>query len=107
MRDIKFKTKRNIKFRAWDQELKYMLQWDRLEMYHFYDDDYILMEYMEHKDVNGKEIYEGDILIADYGYCGVVEHDWFTFMKSEILPSDYVEVIGNIYENPELLENTI
>jgi len=107
MEEIKFKTKRNIKFRAWDQELKYMLQWDRLEMYHFYDDDYILMQYMEHKDVNGKEIYERDILKADWGYVGVVEYDWFMFMKSEGRISDNVEVVGNTYENPELMENKI
>lgn len=101
--DIKM---REIKFRAWDKTLKYMIQWDKIEMYHFYDDDFILMQYMNEKDVNGKEIYEDDIIKAAYGYTGLVEHDWFIFMKSECRIDDNMKVIGNIYENSELLEKS-
>jgi len=108
---------REIKFRAWydrswftDQGLEnedkgFMMSWNELDIHHFYDDDVKLMQYTGLKDINGKEIYEGDILKSGWGYSGVVEYDSFMFMKSEGRISDDVEIIGNIYENPELLEN--
>lgn len=87
-----------------------------------YDEDYKLMQFTGLHDRNGKEIYEGDIL------CDVVERGkeqptflykvewaddigpgWFSmaprgrcFLK-EMRMSLY-EIIGNIYENPELLK---
>jgi len=53
------------------------------------------------------EIYEGDIAQADWGYgCPrvVVELESFYYAKGECCISDEIEVIGNIYENPELME---
>ena len=81
----------------------------------------ILMQYTGLKDKNGKEIYEGDIVETVYTdhkkHKGViysqptrlnwsVKHSPFAnqdlFVYSR--PDCSVEIIGNIYENPELLE---
>jgi len=90
-----------------------------------------IMQYTGLKDKNGKEIYEGDILRLDGGGNSIAgevieEFGCFCFKAPWIkadLPDrpakhwpelkyyteiDFVEceVIGNIYENPELLEST-
>ena len=76
-------------------------------------EDVELMQYTGLKDKNGKEIYEGDIVkISDDIYCQVMWFDKFAsfFLINEIgeaYKMSFVhnyEVIGNIYENPELLE---
>mgnify|MGYP001233689767 FL=1 len=77
----------------------------------------ILMQYTGLKDKNGKEIYEGDIIRESDGdggyiYAKVVYYkDGFMGKEKGFEPeypiSDFkneTEVIGNIYENPELLE---
>ena len=75
-----------------------------------------LMQYTGLKDKDGKEIYEGDILRDEYGSRKVkwiMEHCAFLVFATN--PSRYIamesdgqlkntEIIGNIYENPELLE---
>ena len=77
----------------------------------------ILMEYTGLKDKNNKEIYEGDIvkLRANHG-IGVIKYsdEWGAFVVEYIKPrplvvlgmnyyKEDIEVIGNIYENSELL----
>ena len=122
-------TQSEIKFRAWDNEAKNMVRSGGLYMslhrcdvleywgnepYSEYTDKYVLMQYTGLKDKNGKEIYEGDIL-SEWGmdkehYRYAVE-DMVDFLIS-YGDSDHWdggsfpgiwEVIGNIYENPELL----
>lgn len=75
-----------------------------------------LMQYTGLKDKDGKEIYEGDILRDEYGSGKVkwiMEHCAFLVFATNpsrciAMESDgqlkNTEIIGNIYENPELLE---
>lgn len=116
---------REIKFRAWDGEKMtericiagngFATTWD--------DDDekthlvltkvdWPLIQYTGLKDKNGKEIYEGDIIKSPFFDDINVAVEWdewfaqFTFGGAEFnveIKPENIEVIGNIYENPELL----
>ena len=68
-----------------------------------------LMQYTGMKDKNGKEIYEGDIVkILGAGKSFVFYQDGSFLVRfpeeNTLLWSVICEVIGNIYENPELLK---
>ena len=77
-------------------------------------------------DKNGKEIFEGDIFPCLYAFDGCIEHEMiveYNEPRAGFFPRwDYskcqqkgvektmhdltnLEIIGNIYENPELLKN--
>ncbi len=80
-----------------------------------------LMQYTGLQDTNGVDIYEGDILIYQHmfvdkksvseviwnekysGFASYVEDDERRYILEKELKNQF-EVIGNIYENPELLE---
>ena len=66
-------------------------------------------------DVNRKEIYEGDIVRISFGYCGnpryptyekTVVVKWDAGGFRNLLCSDIyrMEIVGNIYDNPELIK---
>jgi len=73
--------------------------------------DCVLMQYTGIKDCNGKEIYEGDIVIPfsleNYNNKSTIVYEFNQFrIKGEYLYWNWdlrqIEVIGNIYENPEM-----
>jgi len=75
-------------------------------------DDLILMQYTGLKDKNGKEIYEGDIFQRHNGHTSEVAYDNYHAcfgLKDKGLThlngidNSNGEIIGNIYENPELI----
>lgn len=113
---------REIKFRAWLPDIQMMNNWmsgvdggtkENIESY-LDDPDSILMQYTGLKDKNGKEIYEGDIVHFKTKGGNEMTYDvrysdyHAGFKPTRLTQTNYQEitVIGNIYENPELLTPT-
>ena len=132
--------KREIKFRIWDKSEKEWTMFAPIlgrdynnNIYEFVGskqqrDNYIIQQYTGLKDVNGKEIYEGDIVKTVYEgdkskEVGVVVFDVdlcsyrikvlllsfpiITYRIPENSPATLLqvakEVIGNILEHPDLI----
>lgn len=125
---------RETKFRVWDKKekrMKYVLQLEwhtdhsgKLIAIHTYPlgiymnnhpnskriDDLILIQYTGLKDKNGKEIHEGDIVENQYDDYVIkfIDGEFAMISKLRRLPMINVnksKIIGNIYENLELLGN--
>lgn len=125
---------REFKFRAWDKQENLLYDWKYLinciqyggnkingtdiDDCIFNDTDLILMQFTGLKDKNGKDIYDGDIVKQLPGFgcewedrIGVVKYSgasfWFDLGGQAFILDDHdcdFEVIGNIYENPELMK---
>jgi len=123
---------REIKFRAWDKENKAFMPSEGYaicdgdvmglrygnEMEDVLTDQIELMQYTGLKDNNGREVYEGDVLDIGLqnqdGKPVVAPVSYEKYIAGYVLDNggngiwqrldEDCEVIGNIYENPELLE---
>ncbi len=126
---------REIKFRAWEplEGVFYTpiigrdgRSWDCYRDDEAFPVNDPIMQYTGLKDKNGVEIYEGDIIdYAYYGRYSIEYNNTFAqfetacieksgtemFMYTNLFEGDSMhinaEVIGNVYENPELLEKTL
>lgn len=111
---------REIKFRAVNNTDKKMYYSDKIGISNFFMqlehgilDKETLGQFTGHKDKNGKEIYEGDITAIAKSY-GKIEWDndklqyyvkWDFGVYEELCEwKNSSNVVGNIYENPELLK---
>ena len=121
-----------IKFRAWDKDKKSLLpvklidffQWlvscgegsiERNSFKNERTDRHVLMQCTGVKDRNNKDIYDGDVLYHQMQgkrevYYPFMEHvaafglrNVENGMAGDLSDSHIYEIIGNIYENPELL----
>lgn len=117
----------NLKFRVWDTLEERFITHDKGYQGHYVlslngkfnnlqngsgGKECIVQQYTSLQDKNGKEIYEGDILHVGNasGWNSLVYFEngsfrlntWelYLFIKDGTL----IEIIGNIFENPELLE---
>mgnify|MGYP005764324815 CR=1 FL=1 len=121
---------RDIKFRAWDSLEGKMYSWTELLNQNLKNIftipeqcGYNIMQYTGLKDKNGKEIYEGDIIFVKgetklldikgkVEYSNILAQFIITntgnIVNEAELLGDYeeedIEKIGNVYDNPELLE---
>lgn len=112
---------REIKFRSWLKERKeFIYDFSMNSTLNSENERCILSQYTGRKTLKGVEIWEGDVTIDSNGTVTVIENDGFQWIERVIRLRDLqlrkekfpltrdsalrCEVIGNIYENPELLK---
>ena len=107
---------REIKFRIWDKINRMWLKSFNANLLNVGDLSNVeINQYTGVKDKNGKEIYEGDIVILNdaeeesrcvvkykYGSYILVDGDLRENLSN--VEDRFLEVVGNIYENKSLLE---
>ncbi len=118
---------RIIKFRAWDKKNLEMRDWKWLstasytmQFSLFEDENFVCQQFTGLLDKNGKEIYEGDLLKFSENYVSgaailstevkamneviVIEEVKWVEQRWQPYRLHEGEVIGNLYENNELLD---
>lgn len=128
MREIKFRAwdKTDNKMIGWYDRVFPLTTNNSVRLKEYAIRSESFLEYMQYtglKDKTGVEIYEGDIVILKIGHKYIVEYSqlnaWFCLVQVTDVDGcaidkvytggfkgqemRYCEVIGNIYENPELL----
>lgn len=122
---------REIKFRAWDKVNKKMFKVRAIDLVtgaicsslsmDLENDDWklpdscILLQYSGQKDVNRKDICIADLIITHSGSMGVIKFEDGKFiidfgshcndLTVESIRILQLKVIGNIFDNPELLKS--
>lgn len=117
-----------IKFRVWDgvdfMSKPFTLR-DLQERKIQFTNDCAVMQFTRLKDKNDKDVYDGDIVKAAWMHHGKPGQEFTAFIlynehigsfrigyesldgwsQDEIYFSYQIEVVGNVFENPELLPN--